>query len=76
MPTVDELFNNPTGWMSPSREIITPRDVEYARNYVGMLWKRLEFEEQAHARKMMRARLVIIEGTGAARRVAWAKREG
>lgn len=37
---------------------------------IGRLWSRLEFEEQAHARRGMREGFIYIESTPGGRRVA------
>jgi hypothetical protein len=48
---------------------MSDKDTAYAASYIGLPWKKLEMEQQAHARQMMRAGLLKIEGTGPGRRV-------
>lgn len=47
---------------------MTERDRSYALRFDGMAWKRLEMEEQAFARKLVREGWGIIEGQGSDRR--------
>lgn len=67
MPTIDDIFDNPTGWLKPKRIKHTHEP------YVGRRWVDLEFEEQAAVRSFMRQGLLRIEGRGGSRRVAATK---